>query len=277
MRLATFNLLHGRAVSDGLVDPGRLRASVEALDADVLGMQEVDRGQSRSGGLDLTQVAARAMGAADGDWRFEPALLGTPGGAWRGVTDDDQQPSVDGAGPAPADQPGYGIGLVSRLPVERWHVVRLGAAPVRSPVLMPGTRRLLWLQDEPRVALAAVLRGPDGPFTVATTHLSFVPAWNVLQLRRLVRGLRGLPDPLVLLGDFNLPWRLPGMVTGWTPLARVATYPAPRPRVQFDHALGRGPLPRVVATAARELPVSDHRALVVTLARVPSGLARSAS
>ncbi|MGK5523302.1 endonuclease/exonuclease/phosphatase family protein, partial [Micromonospora sp. URMC 107] len=54
MRLATFNLLHGRSLADGLVDPDRLTAAVTALDADVLALQEVDRDQSRSGKLDLT-------------------------------------------------------------------------------------------------------------------------------------------------------------------------------------------------------------------------------
>ena len=58
MRLATFNLLHGRSLTDGLVDPDRLAAAVTALDADVLALQEVDRDQSRSGNLDLTAIAA---------------------------------------------------------------------------------------------------------------------------------------------------------------------------------------------------------------------------
>ncbi len=40
MRLATFNLLHGRSLADGLVDPARLTAAVAALDADVLALQD---------------------------------------------------------------------------------------------------------------------------------------------------------------------------------------------------------------------------------------------
>ena len=50
MRLATFNLLHGRSPADGVVDPDRLAAAATALDVDVLAVQEVDRGQDRSGG-----------------------------------------------------------------------------------------------------------------------------------------------------------------------------------------------------------------------------------
>jgi hypothetical protein len=67
--------------------------------------------------------------------------------------------------------------------VTSWHVTRLPASPLRSPVLLPGTRRVIWLQDEPRVGLAAVVQAPDGPITVGTTHLSFVPGWNGKQLR----------------------------------------------------------------------------------------------
>ena len=60
MRLATFNLLHGRSLSDGAVHAERVAAAVAELDADVLALQEVDRAQPRSGGLDLTAIAARA-------------------------------------------------------------------------------------------------------------------------------------------------------------------------------------------------------------------------
>ena len=73
----------------------------------------------------------------------------------------------------------------------RWLVTRLPSAPVRSPIVIPGPRRkVLWLRDEPRVLIAAVLETPAGPMTVANTHLSFVPGWNGAQLRRAARALR---------------------------------------------------------------------------------------
>ena len=254
VRLATFNLLNGTSLADGRVDAARLREAAAALRCDVVGLQEVDRGQSRSHGLDLTAEVAAGVGTEH--FRFEPALVGTPGGTWRAATDDDAH-----------DRGGahYGVGLVSRWPVRQWHVVRLAAARVRSPVVLPGTRQLLWLQDEPRVGLAAVVETPHGPLTVATTHLSFVPVWNGVQLRRLTAALRGLPGPHVLLGDLNLPGRLPRLLSGWRPLARVRTYPAWEPRVQLDHVLASGRLPPVTAVETPALPVSDHRALVVEL------------
>ncbi len=255
MRLATFNLLHGRRLPDGEVDIARLRDAVVEMDADVLGLQEVDRAQPRSGGHDLTAEVAAALGA---EGRFAPAIVGTPGAGWRAARDGDER----------ADTPAYGIGLVSRLPVRRWLVTRLPSAPVRSPVLVPGpTRRVIWLRDEPRMLLAAVLERPEGPITVATTHLSFVPGWNAAQLRRAARALRRLPAPRVLLGDLNLPGTLPRWLTGWRSLAALPTYPADRPRVQLDHMLAHGAgLAEVASARTWHAPLSDHRALLVDLA-----------
>jgi endonuclease/exonuclease/phosphatase family metal-dependent hydrolase len=257
VRLATFNLLHGRSLSDGTVHAGRVASAVAELDADVLGLQEVDRAQPRSGLLDLTAIAAEASGAPV--HRFAAAVVGTPGERWQPWRSDD-----DNAHPL------YGIALVSRWPVLRWQITQLPAAPVRSPVWVPD-RGLILLRDEPRLLLAAVVDAPGGPVTVATTHLSFVPGWNVRQLRAAVRALRALPAPRVLLGDLNLPAGPARAFSGWRPLARVATYPSPSPRAQLDHVLvdprGGAALGRVVSVGAPVAGISDHRPLVVELSR----------
>jgi endonuclease/exonuclease/phosphatase family metal-dependent hydrolase len=257
VRLATFNVLHGRSLHDGAVDAGRIAAAVTALDADVLGLQEVDRAQPRSGRLDLTAIAADALNAPD--HRFAAAVTGTPGETWA--------PWHAGADAA---DPSYGIALVSRWPVLRWQITALPAAPIRSPVFVPGPGGgLLLLRDEPRVLLAAVIDAPHGPITVATTHLSFVPGWNVRQLRAAVRALRALPGPRVLLGDLNLPGAVARAATGWRTLAGIATYPSLRPRAQLDHVLadprGGRALGPVVQVSAPHTPISDHRPLIVCL------------
>ncbi|GAA1166083.1 endonuclease/exonuclease/phosphatase family protein [Ornithinimicrobium humiphilum] len=255
MRLVTWNVFHGRSPEDGRVDAERLADAVAGLDADVLALQEVDRGQPRSGMLDVTTLAAAATGAADA--RFVPTVVGDPAGEWRAATDEDLD----------VDAFGYGIALVSRHPVRAWHLLRLAPAPlVRAPIPVPGQRRVLWLRDEPRAVLAAELETPTGPLTVACTHLSFVPGVNARQLRRTVRWLRGLPGPRVLLGDLNLPGAAVGRLTGARLLARQATYPPSRPVWQVDHALGDGELPPVVASGAPRQPVSDHAPVVVDLA-----------
>ena len=258
MRLVTWNVLNGTSLQDGRVDAARLRAAARSLGADLLGLQEVDRGQPRSHGLDLVREVVEGTGAADG--RFAPALIGTPGGSWRPAHDGDDA----------AEPRAYGVGLVSAHPVVSWHVLRLAPARVRSPVLLPGSRQVLWLQDEPRVAVAAVVDGPYGLMTAAATHLSFVPGWNVWQLRRLTRWLARLPAPRVLLGDLNMPPVVAGPASGWRVLGRARTFPAPDPRLQLDHVLATGPLPPVTAVDAPVLDVSDHRPLVVDLGGGPA-------
>jgi endonuclease/exonuclease/phosphatase family metal-dependent hydrolase len=242
-------------VSDGLVVEQRLVDAVRQIDADVLALQEVDRGQARSGLLDLTAVAAEAAGAVDS--RFLPTLVGTPGFDWQ-VPD-----------PGRPDGPHYGIGLVSRIPVERWMPIDLGASPARLPlVIETPQKRVLLVRDEPRVALAAVLEPGSAVRTVVATHLSFAPGWNLAQLRRLRRAVAALPGPLVVLGDLNLPGWAVGQLSAWRSLARTPTYPADAPRVQLDHILwrtaDRQPVPPVTSRTP-ELPISDHRALVADL------------
>lgn len=255
MRLATLNLLNGTSLTDRSVSSARLVETVQELRADVLGLQEVDRWQPRSHAVDMTAAVADTMGTTH--WRFVPALVGTPGGRWHAATDGD-----DGS-----EQAAFGVGLVSRWPVRSWHVTRLAAAPVRSPIMIPGSKQVIWLRDEPRVGLAAVVQTPIGDMTIATTHLSFVPVWNGVQLRKVTADLASLPGPRVLLGDLNMPPPFPRVLTRWASLARVATYPAWEPKVQLDHVLGSGDLPAVTAVESPELAVSDHRGLLVELAR----------
>lgn len=254
MRVATFNLLHGRSLAHGGVDVADLRAAAAELDADVVGLQEVDRHQERSGVVDQTAEVAGALGAQH--WRFVPAIDGTPGAGWSASAGDG----------VVADGPAYGVGLVSRLPVTRWEVRRFGPAPIGLPLMVPGRKRLTRVDDEPRVAVAAVVEGPHGPVTVVTAHLSFVPGWNIAQLRALTRWAQHLPGPRLLVGDLNLPGAVPRLTTRWTQLARVPTYPSWKPRVQFDHVLADGVAEsQVHDVQALRLPVSDHTALVVDL------------
>lgn len=240
MRLATFNVLHGRAPSDDRVDLDRFAAAVRDLDADVLALQEVDRAQARSCGADLTAVAAEAGGF--GAHRFAAALSGAPG-AWVRASAADEGPQ-------------YGVALLSRVPVLSWEVVRLPALPVRVPLLFPG-RRVAVVRDEPRVAVVARL---EGGLAVACTHLSFVPWWNRLQLRALVRRLPRT-GPLVLMGDLNLPPDVAVRTTGLRPLAAGPTFPAHAPVEQLDHVLARG-VRAAAPGQVRRLPLSDHCALV---------------
>lgn len=247
MRVATFNLLSGMAPADRQFDLARLRTSAASLDADVLGIQEVDRFQDLTHGVDMTAEIAEAMGAVD--HRFVAALTGVPSGHWTPAGED-----------LPAG-PSYGIGLLSRRPVRAWHVLRLSALPIYVPLPIPGARRVLWVKDQPRLAIAAELEG----LTVATTHLSFVAGWNVVQLRRIRQWLLGLPGPHVLMGDFNMPRSVAVRASGWDSLISARTFPSWNPKVQLDHVLTSGEL-RAAVGAASVMPLSDHCAVTVDLA-----------
>lgn len=262
LRVGSYNILHGMRVLGGALegDTDALHAAVSTLDVDVLGMQEVDAGQPRSGMADQTAVAADALGAAH--WRFVPTVVGTPGpGAdFRASNADD----VLAASRGQFDAPLYGVGLVSRIPVREWRQLVMPGARMTLPLLVPGNPRprILRVPDEPRAAVAAVLDLPT-PVTVATAHLSFVPGFNIRQLRRVRDWLATLPRPVVLLGDFNMPGRIPARVTRWHQFDSGPTYPVFRPRVRFDHILADG-LPATSADV-HPLPVSDHCAVTASL------------
>lgn len=249
MRLATFNILHGRSQADDRVDLDRFYDAIASLDADVLALQEVDRYQSRSSDADLTKLAAEAMGAPE--HRFVAALSGVPGATWM-AADGDEQP----------DSAAYGIALLSRWRVRAWHTVRLAPVPTRVPMWFRGSRLPELVRDEPRVAVAGEVETPHGLVTVAGTHLTFVEWWNGRQLARVRASLATAERPLVLMGDLNMGPERAARITGMRPLVTAPTFPARAPRAQLDHVLLDGDLPPARGKAV-ELPMSDHRALVV--------------
>jgi endonuclease/exonuclease/phosphatase family metal-dependent hydrolase len=257
IRLATFNILHGRSVHDGAVHTDRLVDSIKELDPDILALQEVDLDQPRSGNSDLTAVAAEAMGAVS--HRFVAAISGTPGATWMAATGREQPGTA-----------AYGIALLSRFLAESWQVVRLPRIPMRFPMYLPGPRRVQVVHEEPRAAMVARLDTPLGSLTVANTHLSFVPGWNRVQLRRLNRDLDGFPGPRVLMGDLNMTPPTPSRWTRMRSLGGEPTFPADEPCHQLDHILTDDRTFRVDGCSAPRLPVSDHRALVVDISRAAS-------
>ena len=264
--------------SPDVSDPADLVRSIEELlesgPIDVIALQEVDRSQPRTEGVDQARLVAETIGAKH--WRFVPSVRGTPGiasegAAWVPATDADDLPPDECEPEIPTGSgPRYGISLISRYPVRGWRVMRFPPAPVSMPLLAPtedGRPKAIRVPDEPRPAVAGIIELPYADVTVATAHLSFVPGVNTKQLSKLRAFVAGMPRPTVLMGDFNTPGGIPGLVTGWEQVARVPTYPVMRPRVQFDHIMADGWTPEALAEArasarAVPLPVSDHCALL---------------
>lgn len=279
-RLASFNILHGQTVSsaaahstahletavDGPPDVESLRAAIREIDADVLALQEVDRNQLRSGGTHQAAFVADELQSTD--WRFLPTVVGTPGGKgeFRPTAVHEREPDFV------AEHPDYGVALVSRHRVTQWHSTMFRAAPLSLPLLVQtGIRpKIIQVRDEQRAVIAARIETAAGPISVVTAHLSFVPGFNIRQLRQIKALISQLPRPLVLLGDFNLPSRIPARVTGLTPVLSQPTFPSYRPRVQFDHILVDGFSTSQISdmkSSAKVWPlaVSDHCAVSIDL------------
>ena len=237
MKVISWNIFNGQAGNPTLPVPplaDSIRDCVAAVGGDVLAVQEVDEKQSRSGSVHQMEIIAEAMGAAH--WGYARAVIGTPGFGWRRPTESEKIIHSE------SELPGYGIGLASKIPVRKWHRVDLPASWLGLALAYPTDRgfRIKYAKDEPRVAIIAEL---ENGFTVAATHLSFVPFWNYYQLRKLMRYMKSLPGEHLIVGDINLPWNIPQNFSSWRSLASKKTFPSYKPSLQFDYILAKGKLP----------------------------------
>ena len=225
MRVTSWNLLHGMAIppsNDLAADQIKLGEAVQAIGADVIGIQEVDEQLARSGMASQTALVAEAMNTQH--WGFAPVMVGAPGEKWRKLNSLDprvitnencasnRESNVDG---------NYGIGIVSKVPVVHWDRLELGNSPLGMPLVIPAENkkgkqsvRMIYVADEPRVALAATL---DNGWTVINTHLSFVPFVNYRQLQKIKKWAATLSaqygTQTLIIGDMNLPKGLPAVAS----------------------------------------------------------------
>jgi endonuclease/exonuclease/phosphatase family metal-dependent hydrolase len=175
LRFVTFNLLHGGIFSELTGNDQALEerlaavvASLRALDADVLALQEASTGRHRG------DVAAR-LAAALGYRHVQAVAAIRPLGSERLRR---MVASILGFSEGPA--------ILSRYPITRWQALEL-------PPCENGF--------DARVLLFAEVETPAGPLAVFSAHTS----GNVCQTRavaKLVRASVG-PRPAVLMGDFN--------------------------------------------------------------------------
>ena len=245
VRLATWNILHALNYVSGRDDLEGVIAAVRAIDADVIGLQEVDREQPRSGALHQAEAIAEALGYAVA---FAPTLHGHPDTAWTAAGEQDP------GGPA------YGIAVLSRSGIDAVRRVRLpgGGDGHRSPRATP--TRPGW-DREPRWALQTKVPCGNRHLTVTCVHLSYMPWRSIRQLGRVLPLAAPDGGPAVLLGDFNLPARpLAARARGWRTAGGAKTHPSPAPRLQLDHILVRG----LAVTNVRvgEMGPSDHLPLI---------------
>jgi endonuclease/exonuclease/phosphatase family metal-dependent hydrolase len=223
-------------------DPLALTSAIHSLDSDVFAFQEVDHFLPRSNSRPQMRDIAESIGARD--WAMAPSVIGTPGESWRKLNDTEPEIITGASTHSELMHESYGIGIVSKIPVVSWHRLNLGNSPLGLPLIVPGDEtgkgrpRFLYVKDEPRLALAAVL---ENGFTVVNTHLSFVPGFNLAQLRRVKKWALQIAESTgtraIVLGDLNLPKNLPIAGSRWKSLVTQNTYPSWGAKIQFDYIL----------------------------------------
>ena len=243
MRVISWNLLHGQKIpptnsQDWQAEVVSAAKKVaDELQPNFIALQEVDYFQSRSNLTNQTKLVAQSMQLKY--WAYLPTLIGTPGEKWRSVKDLENsiitESSLDKNPKA-----SYGIALATNWPIKKLHVKKLGRSIIGMPLLIPKDNgkgvRFIYVKDEPRVALIAEL---ENGYTIATTHLSFVPGVNIFQLNKLSSYLKKLPGLVLLTGDLNLLANLPSKLSGFKSLISQATYPSWKPKIQFDYIMLR--------------------------------------
>ena len=239
-----------------------LAAAAAALGSDVIAIQEVDHGLARSNNAFQTSEIAIAMGAKN--WAFAPSIIGSPEGKWEKANNDI---ATNLKSNSAIDSGSYGIGIVSKISVIKWHRLNLGRSIVGMPLLIPDTEtgkaKAIYIKDEPRLALAAEL---ENGWTVINTHLSFVPGVNVFQLSKLKKWADSFGEKVLLMGDFNLPGSIPAMGSKWQSLILQNTYPSWKPKIQFDYILSKGvALKDVIQVPTTKSEISDHLPLSIEL------------
>jgi endonuclease/exonuclease/phosphatase family metal-dependent hydrolase len=215
---------------------------VTSTAADLVLLQEVDRGTERSGRVDQVERLRRLTGYSAA---FAASLLHYDGGE-------------------------YGIAALSRQPFGYSATVPLPVTPVQTRA--GGS-------SEPRVALLAFTTVRKAPWRVINTHLDPAdgPArgQEIARLADVVRDEEVAGTGLVVGGDFNstpdnpvlAPLRAAGLRDAWLECGtgEGLTYPADKPVKRIDYLFLAGDLH---CTAARVLDsaVSDHRPVLITLA-----------
>jgi len=226
LTVATYNIRHGRGM-DEVVDLQRTAAALHALDADVIGLQEVDRQVQRSGNADQAAALGAQLQMAHAFGAFMPYQGGE-----------------------------YGLALLSRFPIRRTEALRLpnGNEPrvaLLAELELPNGARVLavnvhfdWVENDSfRIrqveALAAILD---------TVSLPVI----------LLGDFNDVPGSRTMLR-----WRA-RFATLEKPSADRFTFSSTKPEKEIDHILlaPRAAWEHLTARVVTDSVTSDHRAFV---------------
>jgi endonuclease/exonuclease/phosphatase family metal-dependent hydrolase len=208
VRVLVYNIHAGKDAA-GIDNLARVADLVRQTRADVVLLQEVDRGTRRSGGVDQPAVLASSTG-------FSVAF---------GKTLD-----YDGGE--------YGIAILSRWPIRNQDLNRL---PVNPPQQRAGG------SYEPRGAQRVIVRAPGGDLALVNTHLdaSRDDHYRRQESRTVLAIARAVGTPALVGGDFNstpdsdvqAEIKAGGLRDAWLECGRGdgLTYPADAPTKRIDY------------------------------------------
>ncbi|TXR96340.1 metal-dependent hydrolase [Streptomyces sp. col6] len=246
LRVATYNI-HAGAGMDNVFDLDRQVAALRSLDADVIGLQEVDvHWGDRSQWRDLAGELGRRLRM---HVSFAPIYSLDP---------------VEEGGPRRE----FGVAVLSRykiLSAENHDLTRLSTQdPNPVPAPAPGFGEV-------------VLKVRGLPVHVYATHLDYrgdpsVRTVQVADTRRIMaedREQERRPVRQILLGDFNAAPTAPELAPLWQELTDIEpggpTYPAQDPVQRIDYVAVSKDTVRVRDAAVAETLASDHRPVVADL------------
>ena len=262
LSVATFNVHAG---VDGWGRPFDVAEACQALDADVLVLQEVWTPEDGEGIAEAVgaRLGYRVTSVPTAKVRLYPPVASAPV-TWgpldrrrRGVgirVEPRHGPGrAPGTGaphpPRPTARRGtVGLALLARVSTGAVDVLDLGRLPG------DGVRR---------IALRTVVEGVDPPLTVIGTHMSHLRQGSPVQIRRLARMLPDRRQRGLLTGDMNL-WGPPLslLLPGWRRAVIGRTWPSWRRLFQIDHVLVTDPV-GVHGGAVVDAGRSDHLPLRV--------------
>ncbi|MEU8507840.1 endonuclease/exonuclease/phosphatase family protein [Streptomyces brevispora] len=246
LRVATYNI-HAGAGMDNVFDLDRQVAELRSLDADVIGLQEVDvHWGTRSQWRDLASELAGRLGMRVS---FAPIY------------------SLDPTTPG-APRREFGVAVLSRYKIvsaENHDITRLSTQdPNPTPAPAPGFGEV-------------VLRVKGLPVHVYATHLDYrgdpsVRIAQVADTRRIMaedQKAERRPVRQILLGDFNAAPTAPELAPLWENLTDIEpggpTFPALDPVQRIDYVAVSKDTVRVRDAAVAETLASDHRPVVADL------------
>ena len=226
VRIASFNIRRGTDTTDRVRLRG-LRDACESLDADILGLQEVERGRWSSKLLDQAAYVARRR-------RYAHVFASARPGRWL---------------------KGYGNALLAR--------GRIRDVDIRTlPRLSDRQQRVALLASVELPALTVSVAVTHLQHYPARFH--HLPEEAPQQLEALLEWFDERPRPRILLGDLNLtPHRVQPVLAaaGFAVAATGPASPADNPIRQIDYIATDG-LEIVSAWVANATSVSDHRPVV---------------